>query len=156
MNGVHIMPTLVEATTGGDLVSNLLTGGGFVFLAAVMGGLALWNKNQSESAKSIAEGSREFVEGAREELMSIRADAAQARASAVSALAAAAVARSELDALLEERRIHTRNLKRQNSINAEHKAWDEELLAEVARLGGTVRRIPPLATCSVDDPGELP
>ena len=53
---------------GNDLIPSLLTGGGFVFLAALMAGLFLINKNQSDAAKAIADGSTTLVAGMRIEL----------------------------------------------------------------------------------------
>lgn len=56
----------------GSLIPSLLTGGGFVFLAAVIGGVFLLGKNASDGAKSLAEGATELVEGIRVEIGEIK------------------------------------------------------------------------------------
>lgn len=153
---IPVMSVITEASAGSDLVSNLLTGGGFVFLAAVMGGLALWNKNQSESAKSIAEGSAELVVATRAEIKIAKEEASTARTEAAAAHRDAARARMELedlqDASERERRKFKTWIHRQKAANDEHKLWDDELKAQVERLGGAIREAPPMATCSPDDP----
>lgn len=144
------------ASASGDLVSNLLTGGGFVFLAAIVGGLALWNKNQSESAKSIAEGSREFVEGARAELMEAKKEAKVARDEAKVARAEVEAALRQVERLQDLQEDWRRKMRiwmwQQRRANDEHNEWDNDLKAEVERLGGHIREAPPLPTCSPDDP----
>lgn len=72
--GFYLLSTqhLLAAET--NLVPSLLTGGGFVFLAAVVAGLFLLNKNKADGAKSIAEGATELVTGIRAELKEVRDD----------------------------------------------------------------------------------
>ena len=139
---------LVQATSGSDWVANLLTAGGFAFLTAVVGGLALWNKNQSESAKSIAEGSREFVEGARIEILEARKEAREARK-------AASAAEAELeqlrDAYDDERRKFRRWTRQQKIANDLHDEWDGELVAKLKGLNVHIRDAPPLGAPLPDE-----
>lgn len=58
----------LAADANSDLIPSLLTGGGFVFLAAIMGGLFLLNKNQADAAAALAQGSTALVGGIRTEL----------------------------------------------------------------------------------------
>lgn len=58
----------------GSLVPSLLTGGGFVFLAAIMTGLFMVNKNSADGAAALAKGSTELTEGVRQEIKEIKAD----------------------------------------------------------------------------------
>lgn len=51
-----------------DVVPTLLTGGGFVFLATMMTGLFLWNKNKADSANTVAQGAATWAEGMSKEL----------------------------------------------------------------------------------------
>ena len=57
-----------------ETIPALLTGGGFAFLAAVMGGLFLINKNASDGAAALARGSTELTEGVRQEIKEVKAD----------------------------------------------------------------------------------
>lgn len=144
-----VLPKIMEAASGGELVTNLLTGGGFMFLAALMGGLALWNKNQSESISAINKASQEFVEGARAEVAAARKDALAARKDS-------AAARNELEELQEaaelERRKFRRWIRLQKIANDDFQIWATEATAELERLGGHIRDAPALATISPDDP----
>jgi len=150
------LPQMIKASAGSDLVSNLLTGGGFVFLAAIVGGLALWNKNQSESAKTIAEGSRVFVEGARTELIAARADAAAAQQEARKARGEVEAALRQVERLQDAQEDWRRKMRvwmlQQRRANDEHNEWDNDLKAEVERLGGHIREAPPLPTYTPYDP----
>lgn len=155
-----VVPTIMAQNSGTDLVSSLLTGGGFVFLATIVTGLIMWNKNQSESIASIGKASQEFVAGARAEVAAARKDAAEARKDAEEARKDAAQARDDLEESQEkaeeERRKFRRWIRRQKAANDEHKLWDDELKAAVEQLGGIIRDAPPLSTCSTDDPDHYP
>lgn len=77
-------PTLLAAAEPG-LIPSLLTGGGFVFLAAIVTGLFLYNKSIAEGAKAVSEGATEVAENARKDAASARKDAEAAKAEARSA-----------------------------------------------------------------------
>ena len=158
-----VMSNIAE---GGISVSNLLTGGGFVFLAAVMGGLFLMNKNAADGAKSIAEGAREYVDGARAELTAGREELAEGREVVRKAnMDLELERRKSADARRDMRHAHEALEDAQHSIrsgqmeraklrawiteqceaNARHKVWDDELVAMLEANGLTIRPAPGLS-----------
>lgn len=155
-----------QIAEGGISVSNLLTGGGFVFLAAVMGGLFLMNKNAADGAKSIAEGAREYVDGARAELTAARAELTAGREAVRKANMDMDVERRVADdARRDMRRAHESLEDAQAAIragqseraklrawineqceaNQRHKEWDDELVVLLEENGLSIRPAPPLA-----------
>lgn len=74
-------PTVLAAAEPG-LIPSLLTGGGFVFLAAIVTGLFLYNKSIAEGAKAVSEGASEVAKNAREDATSARKEAAEAKVEA--------------------------------------------------------------------------
>lgn len=153
LNPLAAVTQIVEASTGADLVSNLLTGGGFVFLATVMGGLALWNKNQSESAKTIAEGSAAWasvaVADARTEVSAARAEVREARKEAADLSFKLETLEESFD---RERRRFKIWMRIKETACEEHKAWDDEMQILLKRAGVHIRPAPDLTVCSPDDP----
>lgn len=74
MNEVLLQALTFVAQTGATTnVVPLLTGGGFVFLAAIAGGLFMLSKNRADGAKSIAEGSAVLVKQMQEQNKAISA-----------------------------------------------------------------------------------
>lgn len=57
-----------------DSIGNLLKGGGFAVVVAVIVGAFAWLNSKSSAAKSIGEGATELVEGVRTEIKEIKAD----------------------------------------------------------------------------------
>lgn len=77
---VGYLPTAVKyLAESGSAIPTLLTGGGFVFLAAVMTGLFMWNKNSADGAAALAKGSTELTEGIRKEITAIKDDRDEVR-----------------------------------------------------------------------------
>ncbi len=103
-----------------DLIPSLLTGGGFVFLAAIVTGLFLYSKNQTDGAKSLAEGATTLAEGAAADVERMR---------------------KERDGIAAEHRKLTKDhdalkswARRQRAANREHSDWDENLMSTLQDL----------------------
>ncbi len=103
-----------------DLIPSLLTGGGFVFLAAIVTGLFLYGKNQTDGAKSLAEGATTLAEGAAADVERMRKD------------------RDHITAKHQQLTTEHEGLqawaRRQRTANREHSAWDSEFLGKFRDL----------------------
>ena len=103
-----------------DLIPSLLTGGGFVFLAAIITGIFLYGKNQTDGAKSLAEGATTLAEGAAADVARMRKD------------------RDHITAKHQKLTTDHEGLqawaRRQRAANREHNRWDADFLAKFRDL----------------------
>lgn len=116
-----LFPTAMQAVTDrADLIPSLLTGGGFVFLAAIVTGIFLYSKNATDGAKSLAEGATTLAEGAAADVERIRKD--RDRISA------------KHDQLTKDHEGLRAWARRQRAANQEHSRWDADFLVKFRDL----------------------